>query len=300
MKARRDPDDLIKAFLDEGLNELPDRSFDAVRAALDSQRQWTVIGPWKEPQIMTLARFALVAAAIAVLAVVAIRFLPSNNVGPAPAPTPTPTVAPTPSPSPTPVSSPGPLPTSGEVPAGTYAITDQTLTGVSRLTLTVPAGWNVADTIAKDAGTSTETMFTTWVVSDIFEDACKWDQTKIVSLVGMTPQQVVTALAAQKSRTASAPTSTTIGGYPAQQITLTVAPTLDTSTCTNGNLRYWPGAGPDFGSGMCCNLAGNIDTVYVVDVNGKRMVIVARHYPGSPAADVAELQAIVDSLQIQP
>ena len=51
---------------------------------------------------------------------------------------------------------------------------------------------------------------------------------------------------------------------------------------------------------MRCNLAGNIDTVYVVDVNGKRVVIVARHYPGTSATDLAELQAIVDSVQIEP
>ena len=44
----------------------------------------------------------------------------------------------------------------------------------------------------------------------------------------------------------------------------------------------------------------NTDEFYVVDVSGKRMVIVARHYPGSSAADVAELQGIVDSIQIQP
>ena len=305
MNSRRDPDLSIKAFLDEGLNELPDRSFDAVRTAVDQTRQWAVIGPWKEPTIMTATRFALIAAAIAVLAVVAIRFLPASNVGPASAPTPTAipttiaTPAPTPSPSLTPVPSPVALPTSGAVPAGTYYI-DPAVTGVSRLTLTAPAGWSAADLLAKHAGTPTEVFFTIWVVSDIFQDACKWDQAKIVSLVGMTPEQVVTALAAQKSRTASLSTSATIGGYPAQQITLSVAPSLDTSTCSNGNLRYWPGAGPDFNSGLCCNLAGNIDTIYVVDVSGKRMVIVARHYPGSSAADVAELQGIVDSIQIQP
>ena len=260
---------------------------------------------------MTATRFALIAAAIAVLAVVAIKFLPASNVGPAPVATPTaiatpaPTLAPSLAPAPTlapsltPASSPEPLPTSGAVPAGTYYI-DPAVTGVSRLTLTAPAGWSAADLLAKHAGTPTEVFFTIWVVSDIFQDACKWDQAKIVSLVGMTPEQVVTALAAQKSRTASLSTSATIGGYPAQQITLSVAPSLDTSTCSNGNLRYWPGAGPDFNSGLCCNLAGNIDTIYVVDVSGKRMVIVARHYPGSSAADVAELQGIVDSIQIQP
>ncbi len=309
MRSSRDPDQLIKAFLDEGIDELPDRSFDAVRTAIDQTRQWAVFGLWKEPQLMNATRLALAAAAVVVVAVLAIKFLPTTNIGPASAPTPTlspsptpvptPTVAPTPSPSPTPMPSPVALPTSGAVPAGTYYI-DPAVTGVSRLTLTVPAGWSAADLIAKDAGTPTQVFFTIWVVSDVFQDACKWDQTKVVSLVGMTPEQVVTTLAAQKSRTASSPTSTTIGGYPAQQITLTVAPSLDTSTCSGGNLRYWPGAGPDFSSGLCCNLAGNIDTIYVVDVNGKRMVIVARHYPGSPATDVAELQSIVNSIQIEP
>jgi hypothetical protein len=37
-----------------------------------------------------------------------------------------------------------------------------------------------------------------------------------------------------------------------------------------------------------------------VDVNGKRMVIVARHYPGSSSQSVAELRSIVDSIQLQP
>src|SRR5690242_21192591 len=103
---------LIKAFLEDGIDVLPDRSFDAVRTAVDQTRQWAVVGPWKEPQIMTATRFALIAAAIAVVAVVAIRFLPSTSIGPAPAPTAAPT--PTPSPTPTPVS----LPTSGAIQPG--------------------------------------------------------------------------------------------------------------------------------------------------------------------------------------
>ena len=45
----------------------------------------------------------------------------------------------------------------------------------------------------------------------------------------------------------------------------------------------------------CAATFGNIDTIYVVDVNGKNTVIVARHYPGTSAADVAELQSIVNS-----
>ena len=91
-----------------------------------------------------------------------------------------------------------------------------------------------------------------------------------------------------------------IGGFPATRIELTVPADLDTATCTNGNLRYWPGAGPDMSSGLCCNPAGNTDVVYAVDVDGNRLVVVARHYPDSSDEDRAELQAVVDSIEIDP
>jgi hypothetical protein len=40
--------------------------------------------------------------------------------------------------------------------------------------------------------------------------------------------------------------------------------------------------------------------VYVVDINGKSLAVVARHLPGSSEQDLAELQAIVDSITIVP
>ena len=67
MTAPRDPDDLIQAFLDEGLTELPDRAFDAVRAEIHHTRQRVVIGPWREPKMSIFARVA-----IALVAVVAV------------------------------------------------------------------------------------------------------------------------------------------------------------------------------------------------------------------------------------
>ena len=45
----------------------------------------------------------------------------------------------------------------------------------------MPGGWTVADFIAKNAGTPSEVMFTTWVVSHVFQDACQWNEAKIVN-----------------------------------------------------------------------------------------------------------------------
>src|SRR5688572_27825837 len=114
MNTRRDPDLLIKAYLEAGVNELPERSYDAVRAATEQKRQWVVIGPWKEQTMITYARFALAAAAIVLVAIVGVRFLPGTITGPGA--TPGPTISPMASP-PLVVN---PLPSTGMLAPGTY------------------------------------------------------------------------------------------------------------------------------------------------------------------------------------
>lgn len=221
-----------------------------------------------------------------------------------PTPVSTATVAPTPSPMPSP-SFPSPSPTAMPLPTsddvalnpGTYYVANPGDTNAQRLTFTVPAGWTSADYVAKDRGQPGEMFFTAWVVTHVFTDVCHWGT--LVN-AGTTTDDLINALSAQQGRTASAPSDATIGGYPGKRIELSVASDLDVSTCTNGHLRYWPGPGPDLGSGLCCNPAGNIDDVYVVNIQGRRLALVARHYPGSSEADKAELQSVVDSIKIEP
>lgn len=45
---------------------------------------------------------------------------------------------------------------------------------------------------------------------------------------------------------------------------------------------------------------GSITTVYVVETEGKATAIQAARYEGSPGADVAELQAVLDSIVFVP
>ncbi|MBA2557938.1 MAG: hypothetical protein H0V12_11445, partial [Chloroflexi bacterium] len=174
-----------------------------------------------------------------------------------------------------------------------------TYTNADRLTFTVPAGWTYEDygELYKDRDEPGEVKFITWVLTHVFSDVCQWG-----TLVdaGTTVDEFVDAVMEQEGWEASAPTAVTVGGFPAKRLELTVPAELDTETCTNGVLRYWPGPGPDMSDGDCCNLPGNTDSVYVVDVAGNRLVAIARHYPGSSAENRAELQALVDSIEIEP
>ena len=300
MSTDREVTRIVRSWLEEGVTALPDRVLDAVLDQVPATRQRRARWPARRfAQMNTFAKIAMAAAAAVALAVIGLNVMPRNGTvggvgGPVATPTPTPS-APSASPSPTAM----PLPTSGDVTlsGGTYYVADSGETNAQRLTFTLPAGWTSADFAAKNSGKPGEVFFTTWVVTHVFSDVCHWG-TPVSA--GTTTDDLIGALSAQKGRTASAPSDATIGGYPAKRIELTVPADLDVSTCTNGNLRYWPGPGPDLSSGLCCNPSGNVDDVYVVDIAGRRLVVVARNYPGSSAADRAELQSVVDSIQIDP
>jgi hypothetical protein len=324
MTALRDDDTRIRAYLEDGPSELPDRSFDAVRFQIDHTRQRVVFGPRRFPRMNTYARLGVAAAAVLVVAVAGIKLLPGLGASGGP-PTASPSAAPSatssatvqllpdlasPSAAPSATSSAtvqpaAALPISGNIPPGTYYRSEGGGGRPSlRLTFTIPAGWTVDEGkfLYKDRGQPTEVMLVTWTVSHIFTDACAWNTGSIVD-VGRTPDELIHALTHQKGRAETLggwPWQGTIAGFPAEGVELAVPADLDTTTCTNGNLRFWPDPGPNFNGGLCCNPAGNIDYIYGVDVNGTTMAVVVRHYAGSSAQNLAELDGIFRSMEIQP
>ena len=51
MTTPHDRDRQLEAYLVDGPTELPDPSFDAVRARTESTRQRVVLGPWRFPEM---------------------------------------------------------------------------------------------------------------------------------------------------------------------------------------------------------------------------------------------------------
>ena len=101
MTASRDTERLIRAFLDEGVTELPERVYDAVRSDIDRTHQRVVIGPWRTPDMNSFAKLAMAAAAVVVVAIVGYNLLPGGDrSGGTPAVSPSPSITASPSPSP--------------------------------------------------------------------------------------------------------------------------------------------------------------------------------------------------------
>jgi hypothetical protein len=302
MSAQRDPDLLIKAFLAEGVDKLPERSYDAVRGAIDETRQRARIGSWTEPQIMSAGRFALIAAAIAALAVIAINLLPAHTVAPVsnPSPAPTGTLVVTAAPFDAAVPLPRPVGSFSYtivLSPGRYVVDDASMTRLP-VSFVVPAGWQTLDGFVEEGNQpeimANRALFTTWIVDHVYSDPCQ--QPHSANAVG-TSTELVDALMRQPGRTVSAPEQVSLGGTTATLLVATAPASLDTQQCDQGKFLFWPGPNDDETQGWS-SVPGQTDSIYVVDSPTGPFVITATQMPNASQADRDELAALVDSIQI--
>lgn len=113
--------------------------------------------------------------------------------------------------------------------------------------------------------------------------------------VGPTVDDLIEAIVDQTEWTSSAPTELTIGGFPAQHVRITIPDGAELDPRDGGSFYLFQ----DEGAGQIWGLeVGQLFDVYAVDVNGERLVLDAFHYPGTPEADLAALEAVVDSIEI--
>jgi hypothetical protein len=289
MTAPRDPDVLIRAFLDEGQTDLPDRAFDAVRSDIHRTRQRVVIGPWREPRMSIFARVAIAAAAVLAVGLAWVNFgPPSNGIG----------TQPTPSPTATP--SPQPLP-EGAIEPGRYWLNPiglPTGTTAPRIAVTLPAGWTADIAVNKDYDESDNgagLALIAWQISGTYVDPCT-DHTLVTPTPAPDIDALIDALSHQPGTTAGPPTATTVGGYSGKFVEVTV--TVDITKCT-GDGPFWLWASAD-GDRRYVQGTNETNRIYVLDVNGRRFTFNARIPARTTAADRAELETIIASIDIVP
>jgi hypothetical protein len=301
MTASRDPDRLIHEFLLEGEEQLQDQVYDAVRAEIEQKRQRAGIGPWRFPEMNKFLAIGLGSAAVVVALLIGAQLLGSPdgglNVGGDPTPTASPESTPEPTPSPS-------------ADAGSaYVIADgqeaNPEDAYPPLTVTLPAGWGIDDptgVVVKDSADAPEGAFIiTFAEREywVYGDPCQWSTTRPDS-PSTTVDQVVAALTAQASRSASQPVDITVDGYAGKSITLHVPDDAAFDECDDGTFGSWSSIDPEFGDdgvspSRHAQAPGQTDTLYILDLDGVIMIIDTSYYPGTSAEDVAALETIVES-----
>jgi hypothetical protein len=303
MSTDRDVTRIVRSWLDEGVTALPDRVLDSVLDQVPTtpqRRAW-----WPARRLLTVnnfARIAIAAVAVVAVAVLGYALLPGTNTGGGP-PAAIPTLTPIPSPT---------------VSAGLYTVTPFAPGGFGMcppprvsssciedprddsMTFTFHASesWDEAPGPAGGAGgvwlgenaPPSGAAMIIYRGNWLYSDPCRQDDSLDPDVpVGPTVDDFATALDSHPLLEVTTPVDVTLAGYSGKYTELQVP--ADISGC----VRYRPIEGTIYAQGP-----GHRWHMWILDVEGIRVVIETTDYVGTSAEHQAELQAIVDSIRIEP
>lgn len=302
MNPDRDTTRIVRSWLEDGATGLSDRVLDNVLDQLPSTPQrrhrWQAR---RSPPMINAVKVAMAAAAVVVVGVVGLNLVPGSaqpGVGAAPLPTPTATATPNAAPSASPIPY---LPTSGVIEPGRYRI-PETQYQATGLTIEVPAGWTSLgnNLLSKDYGRGTEpgALLAVWPITGTFVDPCT-DHTLVQPTPGPGIDALAEALANQPGTEAGPPTAVTVDGYPAKLVESTVIADIETCGSGSGLDGFWLWAAPD-GDHRYVQGTNEVNRIYIVDIDGERLTFNGRFPAVTTAADRAELEAIIASIDIEP
>ena len=183
---------------------------------------------------------------------------------------------------------------------GTYRIPSSEWSAAD-FTVTFPEGWTVqyGHLFLKDSDNADGFGFDAVDPDEIYADACEGSNGKVEE-VGPGVDDLTTALLQQSGPKARGPIETTLGGYPATRIDLAVPKGFDLKPCNvkDVGLQIWYSVAADK---YFVLLPDGIMSVYIVDVDGTRQTFVTGpHGAATSSGDARELQAILDSIRIEP
>jgi hypothetical protein len=175
--------------------------------------------------------------------------------------------------------------------------------GQMRVSLAVPRGWDVW---ASGGGIIDPRHRGDWPagtgigfyqVEDVYADPCRWER-GMMPAIGPSAADLAAALARQPDRAATTPTDVELDGFNGKKVRLHVPSDVDFSECSvprfpsMAEFRSWPGR---FHQGP-----GQVDEVWILDVDGERLVIDAWWFPQTSADERVKVIDIVESIRIHP
>lgn len=231
-------------------------------------------------------------AAVVIVAVAGWSLLPKTpSVGDS-SPSPSPTTTPVASPSVTPIPTPRAL--SLRPIAGNPLVWQ----------VTVPPGWtdggsnwflypvSVGGPAGNASGKPNGLAVAFVNVPEVFVDSCNFESMSETSSVA----ELVAAIRAKDDWVSSAPIDVTISGFAGQR--LDVALPADLSVCGSDN--YLVFGEPGTGNGFYAQGPSQLLRVWIIDVDGRIVLLARESFAGTPPKELAEAQPIIESSVITP
>jgi len=281
---RSDPglERVVRSWLQEEGHEDADRVLFTVLNQVDTTPQRRAGWLARRFPILnsTNLRYGIGAAAVILIALLGFNLLPPGDTG-------GPAVSPSPSPTP-------PALPDGTLEAGTYVLHPFVPPhDVISITATVPEGWEGFDGIGLLPVTGAAGPGGMGIgfnmVSGVYSDPCRGDAP--ARPAGSSVDDLVRAFRSQIAYESTDPVDVEVDGYSGRQVSLLMPSDVDFSSCDNGGFFVWEGS-------IYAQGPGNRWDLTILDVEGSRVVILAQTNPETSAEDRAELQGILDSIQI--
>lgn len=290
----------LQAWLHEDAHEYGDRVLDSVLDSLDSTPQrrssWSA---WRTSLMSKTMQYGLVAAAAVIVAIIGLQLLGGPNVlepGPSPSVAPSEAGEPTPS---APASAEPSISSDGSLPAGPFTLWDAP--GDLAITVTIPGpGWfgdEGGGMLVKNANADPPDGAGLMVFQGplyVYGDACHWSTTT-PDTPATTTEELTAALLAQTSRDGdNAGQGWNIGGSFGWGVDLSVPVGAVFEDCDGGQLRSWVGDPLLDANARYHQGPGQIDQLWIGDVNGVLVVFDVWYYAGTPFDPIDELWITVD------
>lgn len=281
---------IVRSWLSEGRTALPDHILDAVLAELPATRQRRPIWPTRRIDDMNAyAKLAMAAAAVVVVAIVGYNLLPgSSGVGGGPVVSPSPTT--------TPSSSPSDLTffPNGVIEPGRHSI----IRSGKSFSLDMPRGWtsHLGFRIVAQRGEAAFIFWTEGTPTNVYADPCAHEP--LDPPAGDTPAELAAAVSSiPGTDLVGGPSAVTIGGRPAQLVTIQVREDVD---CAPQEFFLWysEAEGPDAGARWPDQLGDTINT-WIIEVDGTIVWIDGSWSVNTTPALHEEMLQIVDSIQFE-
>jgi len=163
-----------------------------------------------------------------------------------------------------------------------------------RITMDLLDGYSGGDSYVV-RGTDSGQGISAWTVGNVYAEPCHWRGTLLDPPIDSSVDDLVAGLASQTGRQASAATDVTLDGFTGKFMELTVPARIDLAGCDDGEFRTWVDP-----MGGARNLEpGQRDLLWIVDVDGSRLVIDAALGPQTTQQDRADRIQMVESIRIE-
>ncbi len=150
-----------------------------------------------------------------------------------------------------------------------------------------------ADQDGRCESTNSTMAFMFWAVTEVYRHPCDWFGPTITP--GATVADLATTLQGIPTRNASEPEPVSVGGFDGLYMQWSVPDDVDFDDCDEGYFESWKG--DITGTDRYQQAPGQVDRLWILDIEGQRLVIDAFYLPGTPEEDRHEIDDIIDSIR---